>query len=295
MNHIDNTQHHLSFSQAQGYEEIPKQLKLEEFPEYARINVWNCLYTSMKKCVIDTNSGYYLYGDWEYIAQSIYADLFNLPMHEWQPELTQIGNKLYEFIQSMNFNVVFDLIQLVLRHEHCPPDFIEAMKEVFEKSRLAYVITGNQEGPPPTIIPIATIEEGRVLVDSVQTLHQAGLTSAVTHLQESGKFINQGDWVSSIRESVHAVESVARSIAPTTSNNLKTALRKLENQHGQFHPAIKNGILKLYGYASDEPGIRHANLDSKVSNASSDEALLMLGICASIASFLWRKFQRCAK
>ena len=292
MNNIEGTPHNLSFSQAQGYEKIPEQLKLEELPEYARTNIWNCLYTSMMECGAGQYSGSILFGHWEDIVQSIYADLFNLPMHEWQPEFTQIGDKLYNFIQSGKFNFVFDLIQFVMRHEHCPPEFIESMKEEFEKSRLAYVITGSQEGPPPTIVPIATSVDGQVLVNSIQTLHQEGLTSAATHLQKSGELINQGDWTSSIRESVHAVESVARSITPTPSNDLKSALNLLEKRHGPFHPAIKKGILNLYGYASDEPGIRHAKLNCEVSNTDIDEALLMLGICASIASFLWRKFQR---
>ena len=36
---MDNEQY--SFSQAQGYEEIPGPLKLEELPKDARIRIWN--------------------------------------------------------------------------------------------------------------------------------------------------------------------------------------------------------------------------------------------------------------
>ncbi len=46
---------------------------------------------------------------------------------------------------------------------------------------------------------------------------------------------------------------------------------------------------KLYGYTSDEQGVRHALLDQEKSRAGMDEAVYMPGACASFASFLWRK------
>ena len=46
---------------------------------------------------------------------------------------------------------------------------------------------------------------------------------------------------------------------------------------------------KLYGYTSDEQGVRHAFLDQESSRVGMDEAVYMLGACASFASFLWRK------
>ena len=45
----------------------------------------------------------------------------------------------------------------------------------------------------------------------------------------------------------------------------------------------------LYGYASDEEGIRHSLIDDAASPAGQDEAVFMLGACASFSSFLWRK------
>ena len=97
----------------------------------------------------------------------------------------------------------------------------------------------------------------------------------------------EGDWAGSVRESVHAVESAARQLDPNASS-LAPALRSLEKR-GALHPALKQALGKLYGYSSDEQGIRHALLDQEQASVGMDEAVFMLGACASFASYLWRK------
>ena len=66
------------------------------------------------------------------------------------------------------------------------------------------------------------------------------------------------------------------------------ALASLE-QREALHPALKDAFAKLYGYASNEQGIRHALLDQSNARVGMDEAVFMLGACASFASYLWRK------
>ena len=57
---------------------------------------------------------------------------------------------------------------------------------------------------------------------------------------------------------------------------------------------MHQGLEKLYGYTSDEQGVRHSLLDQGQSNVGQDEAVFMLGACASFASYLWRKGLGCA-
>ena len=72
-----------------------------------------------------------------------------------------------------------------------------------------------------------------------------------------------------IRESIHAVESIARTM--TGADTLAGALQKLEGRVS-VHPALKRGFQALYGYTSDEDGIRHALLEK--SAAKVDLAVL---------------------
>ena len=83
------------------------------------------------------------------------------------------------------------------------------------------------------------------------------------------------------------VESVARMLAPG-AKTLKPALASAK-ERGGLHPALKDGFNKLYGYTSNEQGVRHPLLDNDKAQVGMDEAVFMLGACASFASYLWRK------
>ncbi len=205
--------------------------------------------------------------------------------NEWDDSFEYHRASLHHSIETLPFNKVFDLIQFVLRHPKCPPSFIVEMKLVFANARLAYTI---DEAKPPTIIPAATEAEGNTVIESLQLLRRVGLEGSATHLRTASGCINRNDWAGSIRESISAVESVARQLDPQASKTLGPALASLE-QREALHPALKEAFAKLYGYASNEQGIRHALLDQSNARVGMDEAVFMLGACASFASYLWRK------
>ena len=54
-----------------------------------------------------------------------------------------------------------------------------------------------------------------------------------------------------------------------------------------IHPAMEKSFLSLYGYTSDEDGIRHAMTDEP--NVTADDAKFMLISCSSFVNFLISK------
>ena len=103
---------------------------------------------------------------------------------------------------------------------------------------------------------------------ALQTLRNARLEAGASHLRNASECIHAGDWAGSVRESIHAVESVARQLDPQASRNLKRALQSLDKRKA-LHPALKEAFNKLYGYTSDEQGVRHASLDRAGHDSSS--------------------------
>ena len=114
------------------------------------------------------------------------------------------------------------------------------------------------------------------------------MDASTAHLRDASGCISDGDWAGAVRESIHAVESVARQLDPAASGTLGPALASLKKR-GRLHPALKKAFSELYGYTSDEQGIRHSRLDEAKSQVGQDEAVFMLGACASFASYLWRR------
>ena len=273
----------LTFSQAYGYEELPGPLQLEELSTEARTKLWSMLYY----CVHTTRSGSFIDGRWENILQTLHLHFHGLPLDEFSDRFHYFTNVYKPFFMNQKFNRVFDLLQTIMRYQQCPNDFIESVAVIFEQCRLAYVVDTRS---PATIYPAATEEEGKAVIQTTEELIKAGFTGAVTHLRRASDCINQRDYPGAVRESIHAVESTARQVDPNAST-LEPALKTLEKA-GVLHPALKQAFSNLYGYTSDEQGIRHALIDNPRANVGQDEAVFMLGACASFSSYLARKHQR---
>lgn len=279
------TRDQLTFSQVHGYKELPKQLKLESLPLDARHRIWNTFYTVLARSTTEDVWGNAVLGrPWSGIFQDIHASFYGLPLDEWRSDFARFRHALRGQIETLPFNEVFDLIQAVLRDERCPMPFLPAMKRTFAESRLAYTIDA---GPPATIVPAATREEGKALLESLQTLGRAGQNASAAHLRKSAECMNGGDWAGSIRESIHAVESAARQLDPDASKGLGPALRSLERSK-PLHPTLKAAFGTLYGYTSKEEGIRHSLLEHSDAPVGQNEAVFMLSACAAFSSYLCR-------
>jgi len=57
-----------------------------------------------------------------------------------------------------------------------------------------------------------------------------------------------------------------------------------------MHPSLKQGFEKLYGYTSDDDGIRHALLDE--ANLDMEDARFMLVSCSAFVNYLVVKAQK---
>jgi hypothetical protein len=137
-----------------------------------------------------------------------------------------------------------------------------------------------------TIVPIGSEAEFKTLKRAFADLAATEFHGARDHLRKAAEELTAGRYPDSIRESIHAVESVARTLEPDGS--LSGALAKLEKS-AKIHPAMKQGFTKIYGYTSDEQGIRHAHLNEPSAKPDETDALFMIGACAAFVSYLINK------
>ena len=277
---IDPTR--VSFSQAQGLTSLPTQLELGELSREARVDFWNAFY------VVDQshrNQFDEIDDVWYQMLTRTHARYFRRPLDEFSPRFHDVDSRYKGYFLYQSFNEVFDILTFLLRLADIPVTFKDEIEYAFETNRLAYVLDVTD---PATIYPATTSEEGQAIVDAIHELNDHGLNGARNHLIQSATFTNQGEWARSVHESISAVESVARQIAPGT-NTLGAALNQLRSDGLLEHRALGQGLGNLYGYTSDEQGVRHSLLDQGQSNVGQDEAVFMLGACASFASYLWRK------
>jgi hypothetical protein len=151
----------------------------------------------------------------------------------------------------------------------------------FERENSAYRFVGTEILEITDKTEIATIERGL-----------AGPKAARIHLERAIDLLadrRAPDFRNSIKESISAVEAVCRLIANSQSDTLGAALKKISAKTS-IHPAFEQALLKLYGFTSDEGGIRHALMEE--TSLSYADAKFMLVLCSAFTNFL---LTRCAE
>lgn len=272
-----------TFSQVHGLQEIPGPPQLEEISKRGRNYLWGALWQQMQSDLRSDVTGHELGYPWRDVFASAHQGWMGKPLDEFTANLGTWRQQCRNILLKCPYNLCFDFLQTLLRHPKCPVGFVTEITEIF-RYQLAYRIDTTSI---PTIVPAATEQEGDALIGAIQDLDGGGLGGAATHLRQAGERIRDQDWAGSVRESIHAVESIAKRIAPGDADTLGEALAALEQQQG-LHAALKRSFGALYGYTSDEQGIRHALLEDE-SRVTQDEAVYMIGACAAFCSYLWRK------
>jgi hypothetical protein len=158
----------------------------------------------------------------------------------------------------------------------------ETVARILEQERSAYRLVDGD-----TLVPFGSEVEAQTLSSAISDAESAGLAGAVKHLKLAGSGLSAGNFADSVRESVHAVESAVRVLSGEGS--VSTALKELAKRR-QLHPAFTRGVMQLYGFGSDEPGVRHPLLESGDANVREEDAMFMLGTCASLVTYFARSF-----
>ena len=279
---LDRTK--VTFAQAEGAEELPTQLELKQVSPLLKSLLWRQVYEFLGNAT-SRSIGYgypdHLHEDWKRIFFDWHTIREHKPADEFRNNPEKLINKAKSYIYSDNYIDSFDFIQFVLRHPKCPYNFEYAISSALKHGHAAYTIFEK------SIIPAVTEQEKDALISAYRELDRRELPSAKNHLRAAVNALNTGDYSSSIRESIHSVESVARTLEKE-ARTLGPALKKLREE-GMLHPALEKGLSSLYGYTNDQQGIRHALITSGSPNVDETDALFMLGACASFVTYLARK------
>ena len=279
-----STQVELTFSQRNGYESLPKRLGLEEIPDIARKRLWNVVYRYTLR-QMDEWGRWCDLERWKEIFEHLSLEHYGLTLEESDRDdiHTQIS-RCKESLETEPFHKVLDLVERIMRHSRCPDRFRRDVAHVFSQSSLAYSVV---QDATPTIVPALSEVERHTIAGGLHDMEYAKQSGARAHILRAAECIKKGDWAASVRESIHAVESACQGL---TQRDLDGAWKYLEREES-VHPALVSAFKKLYGYASNEKGVRHALAQDGEVSVQREEAAFMLSACAAFCSYLWHKVQ----
>ena len=280
----------LTFSQREGRVPLPKQVQLGQVPTKFRNVIWRHIDQAISALIYDAPfvTDLYVEEHVDDIPAIIWSYRFDIKLerHDRIPASRPNADISYsrELILEGDYHEVITFIEYILRHEKCSTELCKSLIFAFDETLTPYFVT--EIGGELTVVPRSSLESGETTAAAIETIDQHGMSGATTHLRKATKCMNEADYSGSVRESIHAVESVACTIDQRANKSLGPALDSLEKVGLLKHPALKEALKKLYGYTSDKRGIRHSEIGEGGSNVDLDEAIFMLGACASFVAYL---------
>lgn len=273
----------LTFEQAEGVVAIPGPLQLKEISKPLRAALWRVIYDELRNSRrrADYSQHAHLIDPWF----SILRDMHTFRYHEMADEFDNNAEDLIAEVKAIfehgDYIEILGWIQWVLRAWVHSSVFAREINSVLTGFHAAYRIVDGR-----TIVPIGSETELHTVEQAFADLSQTEFNGARAHLLKAATELTAGNAADSIRESIHAVESVAKVLEP--SGEFSKALAKIQSST-KMHGAMRSGMASLYGYSSDEKGIRHPLLDDGTAQVDEADALFMIGACAAFVSFLINK------
>jgi hypothetical protein len=159
--------------------------------------------------------------------------------------------------------------------------FKEEINKVLIREQSGYRFVGNEIAPIASELEAKAVEEA---LDMAEEQHLVGLREHLQSALEKLSDKQHPDYRNSVKESISAVESVCKTISGRPNAELRDAIKALKDKGIALHPALEQGIIKIYAWTSDADGIRHGMTDQ--STCDFDEAKYMLVSCSALVNYL---------
>lgn len=291
----------MKFSQRIGKKPIKSVLQLESIDDDLKNRLWNifrCNFLDMFEDVFILEQS----TEKAQICELIWISFLNRPIDEIPKyENTVYGtyavyaNLTIDQFRHWFFNIsewydIYDLIEYVCdvnigrieaRYLRIQPNFIEKCNEALKKEAAGYRIINKKVTRITSEEEIQEIEEASSLTDKLGIV-SVHLKTALDLLADK----KNPDYRNSIKESISAVESIAKIISNNSKDTLAGALDKIKSKI-KIHPALERSFKQFYGYTSDADGIRHAL--TEVADCDFEDAKFMLVSCSAFINYLIAK------
>lgn len=283
----------MSFSERYGYKPIKESIQIESMDEPLRNGLWSILkvhcWDNVKECSGDISGQYYLCDsnnlEIYLFCKSLWLNYFKKPLDQLKNDWSQVLSELRRYFFDCKWNEVYDFIEFICNNyerNQFKERFIQSCNLLLKKEMSAYRFVNG------VVTRITEIQE----ISEIEQALKTNMSPVNTHLQCSLENLSDRkapNYRNSVKESISAVESLVKITLKTDKGTLAQLIKNLEDKIG-LHPALGKAFSNLYGYTSDEKGIRHALI--KEENVDFNDAKFMLVVCSAFINFVKGKIQK---
>lgn len=271
-----------SFSERNGYKPIQEVMQVESMNDDLRNSLWNVLQLQVWDSPGFMHAAHSAPGI-DKFSKIFWALHFKKPVDS-RPSLgfgvlDERGTLL--FIRSHFFSSpwheVYSIVEFILGYFTSNAQLRKHLSSVLETEMSGYRLVDD------LLVPVTSPEEVYALKEAIEDSRFKGVSQHLSRALELLADRINPDYRNSIKESISAVEAIARQVTGNPSATLGDALKTLE-KGGKLHASLSAGFSKLYGYTSDASGIRHAMLDEP--ELTQADAKYFLLSCTSFVNYL---------
>jgi len=214
--------------------------------------------------------------------KNLWHNFFKLPLYTLNNWTAKTKTQLREWFFNWEWFEIYDFIEFISKTES--PTNNEKFKlfcnNVLEKEISGYRFING------LIAPITSEPEINEIDTAIENAGNKNLTGVKTHLESALRKLSDRDspdYRNSIKESISAIESIAKVISNNRKDSLRGALNKIKGKIN-LHPSLERGFKQIYGYTSDADGIRHALTEE--STCDFEDAKYMLVSSSAFVNYL---------
>ncbi|HEX3850593.1 MAG TPA: hypothetical protein VHW01_06475 [Polyangiaceae bacterium] len=275
------------FSQRKGLRPATKLLQVESIDSELKNALWSCLH----ELYLKTYEGVPNYpyspaprvqgSNMETFFGLIWLSYFKQPTDTMPNDIDEVIGIVRKHFFEGKWHDVYDFMEFVLQVAPATAQqkLSTGWNTMLQRENAGYRIVDRRIVEITNDAELSEIEKA---VTSSTEGAQAHLRAAVSLLADR----KTPDYRNSIKESISAVESICRALTGNSGATLGAALNVLQSKL-KMHGALKSALSSLYGYTSDEHGIRHAMLEEP--NLTAAEAKFMLVACSAFTNYLITK------
>lgn len=192
---------------------------------------------------------------------------------------------LKDELKTLDWFYIYDIIEKYL--EYANPRRKEQIKNEFDRilaeEKTQYRIVDYRIVPNLNDLESEEINNAKAIPFESVNKH---IQKAISSFSDR----HRPDYANSIKDAISAVEAMCCHITSNDSATLGKALSCLEQSGIYIHPALIKGFNLLYGYSSDEGGIRHGNVE--FNEPRYEDARYMLVTCTAFINYLYKKYMQ---
>ncbi|MES2780862.1 MAG: hypothetical protein V4651_13295 [Bacteroidota bacterium] len=283
----------MRFSQRQGFTPTEKEIQLDFIDIELKNGLWNIYKIYVLDYLKDEKNYQYNFNPFSRFTKNLWHSFYKLQIDEIPHRQYEVNEYIkYKFFKVEWFEL-YDFIEYTIV-ALSPPEFEfnishfeSALNDVLEREFSGFRVIQNTISPITNETEIKEITHSIVLTSNFTALKGCNihLQAALTKLSDK----KHPDYRNSIKESISAIESLAKIISNNAKDSLGASLDKIKGKI-KLHSALEKGFKQIYGYTSDDDGIRHALTDE--SSCDFEDAKFMLVSCSAFINYLIAKTQK---